>query len=140
MDAVEVPDARDPVASRVIASLIEVHRTLGPGLLESAYEACVCRELSLRGIPFERQRRIPIAYKGLQLRSGFRVDLIVDETLIVEIKAVERMLPIHVAQALTYLKLTGLDAAILVNFNVRALKDGLRRLEWRPRSPSCALP
>lgn len=118
----------DELSEKIIAGFIEVHRHLGPGLLESAYEQCVCHELSLRGISFERQQPVPVTYKGVRLDCGYRVDLVVARRLIVEIKAVERLLPIHQAQVLTYLKLTGLDTALLVNFNVPVVKDGLRRL------------
>ena len=134
----------DELSETIIAGFIEVHRHLGPGLLESAHEQCVCHELSLRGISFERQQPVPVTYKGVRLDCGYRVDLVVARRLIVEIKAVERLLPIHQAQVLTYLKLTGLDTALLVNFNVPVVKDGLRRLtRKRPdpkSSPSPRLP
>ena len=112
----------------IIAACIEVHRHLGPGLLESAYERCLACELSLRGFAFERQRPVPVSYKGVVLDCGFRADLIVADTFLIELKAVERLTPVHLAQALTYLKLTGLPVALLVNFNAPTLKDGLRRL------------
>jgi GxxExxY protein len=115
--------------------MIEVHRWLGPGLLESAYEACLCRELRLRGMSFERQRVLPISYKGLDLDCGYRLDLVVDGSVLLELKSVERLLPIHVAQVITYLKLSAIPVGLLVTFNVRALKHGLRRL-WLPRGPS----
>jgi len=115
-------------SEEIIGACIEVHRHLGPGLLESAYEACLCRELSLREFRFERQRSLPINYKGLRLDCGYRLDLIVENRILVELKTVERLLPIHEAQVITYLKLTGLDTALLVNFNVSVLKFGLRRL------------
>jgi GxxExxY protein len=115
-------------SERVIAALIEVHRTLGPGLLESAYEACFCRELQLRGLRFERQRPLPVEYRGLLVDCGYRLDVIVEDRVLVELKAVERLLPIHQAQVVTYLKLSRLDVGLLVNFNVQLLKHGLRRL------------
>ena len=115
------------LTSEIIAAAIEVHRTLGPGLLESAYEECLCRELTLQQIPFERQRPLPVKYKGLQLDCGYRLDLLVANTVVVEIKAVESLLPIHEAQLLTYLKLTGCKVGLLVNFNVPVLKQGIRR-------------
>jgi GxxExxY protein len=115
----------------VVGALIEVHRRLGPGLLESAYEACLCRELALRGVPFERQRALPVAYKGALVDCGYRLDVVVCGSILVELKAVERLLPIHVAQVVTYLRLSGLPVGLLVTFNVRALKHGLRRL-WLP--------
>jgi GxxExxY protein len=112
----------------VIGACIEVHRQLGPGLLESTYEACVCHELTLRGVPFRRQVSIPLAYNGLSLDCAYRLDLLVDAQVVLELKVVERLLPIHEAQALTYLRLTGLRTALLVNFNVPVLRLGLRRL------------
>jgi GxxExxY protein len=116
------------LARSVIGACIEVHRHLGPGLLESTYEECLCHELGIRHIPFDRQRAIPVTYRGLTLDCGYRADLIVDDAVLVELKAVERLLPIHIAQALTYLKLTGLPIALLTNFNSCTLKEGLRRL------------
>jgi GxxExxY protein len=114
-------------SDRVIGACIEVHRYLGPGLLESAYEESLCWELSLRGIPFERQKELPVRYKGIALGVGFRLDVVVANHLIVEVKAVERLLPVHQAQAITYAKLSGLPVALLVNFNERVLRHGLRR-------------
>ena len=121
-------------SDEVIAACIEVHRHLGPGLLESAYELCLAHELSLRRLRFERQRAVPVSYKGVQLDCGYRVDFVVDDTFLVELKTVERLMPVHVAQALTYLKLTGLPVALLVNFNVTTLKLGLRRLTRKPNT------
>ena len=126
-------DAAKPVqfadgSDTVIGACIEVHRHLGPGLLESTYEHCLCHELTLRGIGFRRQVPVPLSYKGLSLDCGYRLDLLVEPQILVELKAVERLLPIHEAQALTYLKLTGLKTALLVNFNVPVLRLGLRRL------------
>jgi GxxExxY protein len=114
-----------------------VHRHLGPGLLESAYESCLALELSLRRLRFERQRAVSVSYKGIQLDCGYRVDFVVGDTFLIELKTVERLMPVHVAQALTYLKLTGLPVALLVNFNVTTLKLGLRRLtrKTRPHLP-----
>jgi GxxExxY protein len=111
----------------VIGAAIEVHRALGPGLLESAYEICLCHELNLRGILFERQKPIAIEYKAVKLDCGYRADLIVASTLLVEVKAVETLLPIHEAQLLSYLKLATLNAGLLINFNERLLKHGIRR-------------
>jgi GxxExxY protein len=115
------------VTGEVIGAGIEVHKALGPGLLESAYEECLCRELSLREVPFERQRALPVAYKGLRLDCGYRLDLLVADRVVVEIKAVERLLPIHDAQLITYLKLGGWNVGLLMNFNVPILKRGIRR-------------
>jgi GxxExxY protein len=112
----------------VIGACIEVHRHLGPGLLESAYEECVARELEIRAIPFERQVPVPLKYKGLLLECGYRLDLVVENKLALEIKSVDRLLPIHQAQLLTYLRLTGLPVGVLVNFRETVLKNGLRRL------------
>jgi GxxExxY protein len=111
----------------LIGCAIEVHRTLGPGLLESAYEICLCCELSLRGIPFKRQVAIPVEYKGVKLDCGYRADLIVAGLILVEIKAVDQLAPIHEAQLLSYLKLTGLKVGLLINFNERVLTHGIRR-------------
>ena len=111
----------------VIGSAIEVHRTLGPGLLESTYEMCICRELSLRQVPFERQKPISVVYKGIALDCGYRADLVVDGRLIVEIKSVEAIAAIHDAQLLSYLKLGGWQVGLLINFNVQLLKSGIRR-------------
>lgn len=111
----------------VIGCAIEVHRTLRPGLLESAYEICFCRELSLRGIPFERQVAIPVEYKGVKFDCDYRADLIVAGKILVEIKAADQLAPIHEAQVLSYLKLTGLKVGLLINFNERVLTHGIRR-------------
>ncbi len=105
-----------------------MHRTLGPGLLESAYEECLCHELSLRGITFERQRPLPLTYKGVRLDCGYRLDLVVAGAVVVEIKAVATLEPIHEAQLLTYLKLGNWQAGLLMNFNVPVLKNGIRRI------------
>ena len=106
---------------------MEVHKHLGPGLLESAYEECLCRELSLRGIPFQRQVELPVEYKGIRLNVGYRMDLVVKDSLVVELKAVEKLEPIHEAQLLTYLRLSGMRIGLLINFNVPVLKDGIKR-------------
>jgi GxxExxY protein len=116
------------VTGTVIGAAIEVHRALGPGLLESAYEECLCRELSLRKIPFERQRSLPVKYKGVSLDCGYRLDLLIADQVVVEVKAVEKLLPIHEAQLLTYLRLGGWKVGLLLNFNVPVLKQGIRRL------------
>jgi len=105
-----------------------VHRALGPGLLESAYEACLVYELASKNLKIERQKSLPIKYKGIQLDCGYRIDLLVEDKIIVEIKAVERLEPIHEAQLLSYLKLSGLEIGLLINFNVKILKNGIRRL------------
>ena len=118
----------DNLTHEVIGAAIEVHKVLGPGLLESAYEECLCRELELRKIPHERQKDLPVEYKGVKLDCGYRLDILVQNTLIVELKACESLQPIHEAQLLTYLKLTGIKLGLLINFNVPLLKQGIRRL------------
>ena len=118
---------RDPRTSEIIGAAIEVHRQLGPGLLESTYEECFCRELQLRNIPFERQVGLPLEYKGVRVECGYRIDVIVNNEVIVEIKAVEAMHPVFEAQLLTYLRLTSKRVGLLTNFNVPVLKDGIVR-------------
>ena len=118
----------DELTDQVIGACIEVHRVLGPGLLESAYEECLCHELSLRRLPFERQVPLPVQYKAVKLECGYRLDLVVDRKLVLELKTAEKLLPIHDAQLLTYLKLSTLTYGLLVNFHVPILKDGLKRV------------
>lgn len=125
----------DDRSSEIIGACIEVHRHLGPGLLESVYERCLARELDLRSLPFQRQLHLPICYKGMQLDCGYRIDFVVADTILVEIKAVERLQPIHTAQVLTYLKLMALETGLLINFNVPVLKNGLRRLTLNQKLP-----
>lgn len=125
-------DTFPDLTGSVIAACIEVHRHLGPGLLESAYERCLAHELTLRAIPFERQVVVPLEYKGLLLEPGYRVDLVVARRLVVEVKAVAALLAVHEAQLLTYLRVTGIRTGLLVNFNVPALRrGGLRRMTSR---------
>lgn len=116
------------LTGEVIGAAIEVHKTIGPGLLESAYEECLCREFELRKIPYERQKELPIEYKGVKLDCGYRLDIVVACRLILELKACESLQPIHEAQLLTYLKLTGIKIGLLINFNVPVLKEGIKRL------------
>jgi GxxExxY protein len=111
----------------IIGAAIEVHKALGRGLLESAYEQCLCHELRLRGVQFERQRDLPISYKGVQLDCGYKLDLVVENIVVVELKSVDSLHPIHEAQLLTYLRLGGWNVGLLLNFNVAVLKDGIRR-------------
>jgi GxxExxY protein len=118
------------LSERVIGACIEVHRELGPGLLESIYEECLCRDLAARGLSFERQKPISVAYEGDFLDQAYRIDLVVEDELLLEIKAVDSLLPIHAAQVVTYLRITGLPSGLLVNFNAMTIRDGLRRL-WR---------
>jgi GxxExxY protein len=122
------PQANDLLTQKIIGFAIEVHRQLGPGLLESAYEECLCYELSEAAIPFRRQVPLPVVYKAVRLDCGYRIDLIVEEAVILELKTVERLVPIHEAQLLTYLRLSGLRTGLLLNFNSPALKDGIRRM------------
>ncbi|NIS72090.1 MAG: GxxExxY protein [Proteobacteria bacterium] len=118
----------DDLTGKVIGAAIEVHKALGPGLLESAYEECLCRELDLRKIPYERQKGLPIEYKGMRLDCGYRLDIVVAGSLILELKASESLQPIDSAQLLTYLKLTGIKVGLIINFNVPILKKGIKRI------------
>jgi len=111
-----------------IGAAIEVHRHLGPGLLESSYHTCLCRELELRDISYQSQARLPIQYKGVRIKKGYVIDLLIENSLIVEIKAIERLLPIHSAQLMTYLRLQGISAGLLMNFNVPLLPHGIKRI------------
>ena len=124
------------LTGQIIGAAIEVHRALGPGLLEAVYEECLAAELSLRGIPFERQRSVAIHYKGKQLDAALRIDLLVNERVVVELKSVDQLLPVHEAQLLTYLRLTSSRVGLLINFNVETLKDGLCRRVLAPSSSS----
>jgi GxxExxY protein len=121
-------DDYDLLTHKISASAIEVHRTLGPGLLESAYEQCLCKELSDSGLGFERQIELQVNYKGCLLDCGYRLDLLVENKVIIELKAVNQLEKIHEAQLLTYLKLTGMKLGLLLNFNVVLLKNGVKRL------------
>jgi len=112
----------------ILGAAIEVHRALGPGLLESAYHECLCHELKLRGLPFEKEYLLPVRYQGVDLDCSYRLDLLVDNQVVVELKAVETVLPIHEAQLITYLKLGGWQVGLLINFNVELLKQGVKRL------------
>jgi GxxExxY protein len=125
-----MPSSKDinDLTGEVIGAAIEVHKALGPGLLESAYEECLCRELDLSKIPYERQKKLPIEYKGMKLDCGYRLDIVVANQLILELKACESLEPVHEAQLLTYLKLSGIKVGLLMNFNVPVLKQGIKRL------------
>jgi GxxExxY protein len=116
------------LTERIIGACIEIHGSLGPGLLESAYEECLCHELSVAGIGFERQKPLPVRYKNVELDCGNRLDLVAEQKVIVELKTVESLLPIHEAQLLTYLKLSGLSLGLLINFNVPVLKSSIKRI------------
>ncbi|MCK5680603.1 GxxExxY protein [bacterium] len=118
----------DELSYKIIGAAIEVHRHLGPGLLESAYEECLCQELKTQKINFNRQVPLPVKYKGIELDCGYRLDIVIENLIIIELKAVEKTLPIHEAQLLTYLKLTGFKIGLLINFNNVVLKDGINRI------------
>lgn len=118
----------DEQTKEIIGAAIAVHRHLGPGLLESAYEECLCYELTEKGIPYARQVPLPVVYKDIQLDCGYRIDLIAFGNVVVELKTVEKLLPIHEAQLLTYLRLSGHKTGLLINFNSAPLKDGIRRM------------
>jgi len=118
---------QEELTEQLIGAAIEVHRELGPGLLESAYEECLCHELHLRNIPFARQVAVPVKYKGISLDCGYQLDLLVADSVIVELKCVDKLLPIHSAQLLTYLKLTGKRVGLILNFQVPVLKEGIVR-------------
>lgn len=111
----------------IIGAAIEVHRRTGPGLLESSYEECLCCELDLRGLKYDRQVALPLVYRDRRLDAGYRIDLVVEDSVIVELKAIEKLLPIHEAQLLTYLKLSGKRVGLLINFCVPVLIDGIVR-------------
>ena len=115
------------ITGEIIGAGIEVHRRLGPGLLESAYETCLCHELALRKIPFRRQVDLPIEYKGIKLASSYRIDILVMEQVALELKSVERVTPVHEKQLVTYLKLGGWKLGLLMNFNVEVLRKGIHR-------------
>ena len=116
------------LSSKIIGAAIEVHKTLGPGLLESTYEECLCYEMGLQGLSFERQKPLNIVYKGEKLDCGYRLDIVVENAIILELKSCEKIEPIHKAQLLTYLKLSGLNLGLLLNFNVTVMKDGISRI------------
>jgi GxxExxY protein len=120
-------EEKDPQTGAIIGAAIEVHRQLGPGLLESVYQRCLEREFDLRGVPYRPQVQLPVVYKGAELGDAFVMDFVVYERVVIEIKAVESLHPLHEAQLLTYLRLSGLRLGLLINFNVPVLKDGIKR-------------
>jgi GxxExxY protein len=122
------PSEHDLLTQRGIGFAIDVHRQLGPGLLESAYEECLCFELKDNSLPFKRQVPLPVVYKSVRLDCGYRLDVVVQDQVILELKTVERLVPIHEAQMLTYMKLSGIRTGLLLNFNAAVFKDGIRRL------------
>lgn len=117
----------EELTNKIIGAAIEVHRALGPGLLESAYHACLAHELTLRGVPFESEKSLPVEYKGIKLDCGYRLDFMIANKVVVELKAVESVNLMHEAQLLTYLKLTGCKVGLIMNFNVAILKNGITR-------------
>jgi GxxExxY protein len=117
----------ESLTEQIIGAAIEVHKALGPGLLESAYEECLCHELRLRQLPFRRQISLPVEYKGVKLNCGYVLDLIVQESVLLELKSVESVIPVHEAQLLTYMKMTGLRVGLIINFNVAVLARGIVR-------------
>jgi GxxExxY protein len=124
------------LTDRIIGCAIEVHRHLGPGLLESVYEECLCYELSQIGLHFERQVHLPVTYKGIKLQCGHKLDLVVEDSIVVELKSIEELAPLHQAQLLTYLKTSNKKVGLLINFNVQFLKNGLKRVVNRYAGPA----
>ena len=116
------------LSSKIIGAAIEIHKALGPGLLESAYEKCLCHELKLRGLSFENQKPLPLVFKGEKLDCGYQLDIVVENTIILELKSCEKIEPIHKAQLLTYLKLSDLKLGLLLNFNMPVMRDGIVRI------------
>ena len=123
-----IEHATNQLSDVTIGAGIEVHRHLGPGLLESSYHACLCRELELRGIAYDSQVALPLQYKGIQISKGYIIDLLIENSLVVEIKAVDKLLPIHSAQLITYMRLQGVSSGLLMNFNVHLLPHGIKRI------------
>jgi GxxExxY protein len=117
----------EELTEKILGAAIEVHKALGPGLLESAYEECLCHELNLRGLRFQRQIKVPVIYKGISLDCGYQLDIMVEETVILELKSVERITSIHEAQLLTYMKLLNKPVGFIINFNVAVLRTGIAR-------------
>lgn len=130
------------LTEQIIGAAIEVHRALGPGLLESAYEGCLCHELALRGLTFRRQVELPVSYKGVKLDCGYRIDLLVEETVVVELKCVEKLAPVHDAQLLTYMKLSGKPVGLIFNFYIDVLTRGgvIRKALTRPAALRASAP
>jgi GxxExxY protein len=140
MHRIKIPARINELASVAVDACLAVHRELGPGLLESAYETCLARELELRDVSFQRQCEVPLLYKGVSVAAGFRADIIIENVLILELKAVDSLLPIHEAQLITYLKLMDLPLGMLVNFNVPLVREGIQRvlnLYWKAPTDTC---
>ena len=123
-----IQHSTNPISDKLLSAAIEVHRHLGPGLLESTYHTCLCRELELREIRYQTKVALPIDYKGIQIARGYVIDFLIEDSLIVEIKSVDKLLPIHSSQLLTYLRLQRVSSGLLINFNVPTLPQGIRRL------------
>jgi GxxExxY protein len=134
----EEGDALNAISERIIGAAIAVHRALGPGLLESAYEACLAYEMTQGGLRFERQRPLPVRYRDVLVDCAYRLDFVVEERIVVELKAIEALAPIHQAQVLSYLKLSECPLGLLINFNVTVLRDGVRRIVNRFPDPSAS--
>jgi GxxExxY protein len=127
-----VTSPENRITEQIIGAAIDVHRALGPGLLEAAYQQCLAHELAHRGVRFEIEKEFPVRYRGVKLDCGFRADFLVEEHVVVELKTVETLLPVHTAQMLTYLKLSGCRLGLLINWNVRVLRDGMKRIVLDP--------
>jgi GxxExxY protein len=127
-EKMELPEELNRLTGEVVDAAFKVHRELGPGLLENIYEICMGEELEQKGLSFERQKEVPIVYCDKKIDAAYRLDLLVDGKVLVEIKAVDHLLPVHKAQVITYLKLTGVRAGLLINFNVTMIKDGIQRV------------
>jgi len=119
---------RDPLTERIISAAIDVHKLLGPGLLESVYETCLCHELQIRGIAYERQKSLPVVYKGIRLDAGLRIDIFVEKIVVIELKCVDKIAPVHESQLLTYMRLSGVSTGLLLNFYTPRLVDGIKRM------------
>jgi GxxExxY protein len=128
MNQIVIPNDVEKLATLAVDAAFAVHSELGPGLLESAYQACFAHELSLRGVAYQRELPVPLDYKGIRIEVGFRADVLLEQKLLIELKAVEQLLPIHRAQVITYLKLMRLPLGLMINFNEVLIKDGIRRV------------
>ena len=137
-ESAEGAEAINRLTEMIIGAAIEVHRQMGPGLMESVYEECLCYELNQLGLQFRRQLQLPILYKGIKLDCGYKMDLVVEDLIVLELKTVDRLIPVHSAQLLTYLKLSGKKVGLLLNFNEPVLKKGIKRLVNHFRDPVSA--
>lgn len=124
----ENTEGKDSITEKIIGAAIEVHKSLGPGLLESVYETCLCHELGLLGLAFERQKALPVVYKNIRLDTGLRIDMVVNNVVVVELKCVEHIAPVHESQLLTYMRLSGLTTGLLLNFYTPRMIDGIKRM------------